>query len=127
MPFKLSKTELKELRKIAEAIDYEVNPPYPNRFGEWVRISQRASVYKNKKRGLVVKRPNFIYSPMTPLKVRVPTIKLDKFGWVVQPFVARINTKRACALIRKQLGNFVSDLHHLNVGWYKGKPVMFDW
>ena len=125
MPFRLSRTDLKELRRVAEALDYQVDPPYPKRFAGWVRICDRTVVYK--KGNVIIKAPNFILNQNTPLQVRVPTIKLD-YQWVAQPVVKKVNTKLAMELISKQLRkNHGCDLHRWNVGWYDGEPVMFDW
>lgn len=90
-------------------------------------ICGRTPVYRCTKLGLIVKRPAFIYHPNTPMKVRVPTIGLKEKSWVAQPVVKKINLKKAVDIIRKQLGKAKADLHYLNVGWYNGKAVMFDW
>jgi hypothetical protein len=87
--------------------------------------------YGNRKLGVVVKQQNCILDPRTPDNVRVPTIYL-KNGWVIQPFVKKVKLKRACELIRASLSESYKrgvypDLHTGNVGWYQGKPVMFDW
>ncbi len=84
--------------------------------------------------GLIVKNPRFVMNPRTPLRVRVPTIKLDD-GWVVQPKVVKKDRKKAVQALRKSLIGVSCDLHSLNVGWMKqtsGKrskwvPKMFDW
>lgn len=93
----------------------------------FIRICQRAPVYRCKSLGIIVKRPNFIMTPTTPLAVRIPTIKLDVKDWVVQPIAVKRNTNTAVSLIKKQLGDFYCDLHYLNVGWWNDKPYMFDW
>lgn len=124
MLFKLSRTDRQELRQIAEDID-EIGDP--NRFGHWVRICQRTPVYLDKERFLVLKQPRFIYNSRTPLKFRAPTIKIDDCGWVAQPYCEKYRLKEAVQILRKHLGEFGYDIHHLNVGWYLGKPVMFDW
>jgi len=124
MPFKPSRTDLQDFRDIAEILD-EDNPTV---YADWYRMSPRVPAYRNKERYLVIKRANFILNPWTPLKVRVPTIKLDEYGWVVQPYCERYRLKEAVQLIRKHLSkNHGTDLHCGNVGWYMGKPVMFDW
>jgi hypothetical protein len=99
----------------------------PNSYDGWRSICARVPVYLNKKRNLVVKCPRYIDNPYTPKKFRVPTIKLDEFGWVAQPYCQKVRRKEAVELLRKKLKNCVCDLHHLNVGWYNGKPVLFDW
>lgn len=99
---------------------------YKCQTGTWKRIYERTIVYRNKTKGLIVKSPNFILNPNTPLKVRVPTIDLGD-NWFVQPFVKKVDTKLAVELIREQLGKVHCDLHRWNVGWYDGKPVLFDW
>jgi hypothetical protein len=124
MPFKLSKIDRQALRDIAEDID-ELGDP--KRFAGWIRICERVPVYLNKERLLVLKQPHFILNPRTPLKFRVPTIKIDDCGWVAQPYCEKYRLKEAVQILRKQLGEIGYDIHHLNVGWYMGKPVMFDW
>ena len=124
MPFKLSKTDLRDFRDIAEILE-EDNPTV---YANWYRMSPRVPAYRNKERYLVIKRANFILNKWTPLKVRVPTIKLDGYGWVVQPYCERYRLKEAIEVIHKQLRkNHGCDLHCGNVGWYMGRPVMFDW
>ena len=126
MPFKLSRSELKELRQAA--IDIWSNG-CPKKFGNWSRICKRVPVYLDKKRGIVIKRPNFILNTRTPLKLRAPTIKLDKnwVGWVAQPYCEKTRTALAVKLLCIKLGKLHCDLHNLNVGWYDGEPVLFDW
>lgn len=123
MNFNPSDLGLYHLRRVA--LHLEENEP--TRFHDWVRICDRALVYRNKKIGMILKRPNYIDNPDVPKDVCVPTVQLNKRGWVVQPIVKKVDRKNAVQLIRKQLGDIKCDLHHLNVGWYEGKPVMFDW
>lgn len=88
-------------------------------------------VYYNKKLGIVVKRPAWILDPHTPSFLCVPTVKLQR-GWVVQPIVKKTRLKEAVRLLEKQLKpyrkqGYCPDLHAQNVGWYKNKPLMYDW
>ena len=123
MSFKFSRAQLKEFRQIAGVLR---NLPMVH--ANWYRMSKRVPAYRNKKLGLVIKRSNFILNPRTPLKVRVPSITLDQFDWVVQPYCERVKLDVAVQLIKKELSErHNSDLHPGNVGWYKKKPVMFDW
>lgn len=100
----------------------------------WKRFTstyRTIQAYSHKGLGLVVKRPNCILEPRTPLAVRVPTMKL-KNGWIVQPLVKKVELRRACDVIGERLKSvrerkIYPDLHTGNVGWYNGKPVMFDW
>lgn len=85
--------------------------------------------YYHKGFGMVVKRPKFIMDKRTPKHIRVPTAVLED-GWVVQPFVKKINLKAAVNQIRAELKkypNIKPDVHVGNVGWFNGIPVMFDW
>ena len=87
------------------------------------------SAFYNKKLGLVIKRPSCILDKNTPLYLRIPTTDLGN-GWVCQPIALKINLKAACEVIRKQLKkhpNIYPDVHTGNVGWYRRKPVLFDW
>jgi hypothetical protein len=98
-----------------------------NRFNSKYR---KMDAFYNKTYGMVVKRPNFIMDKRTPLKLRVPTVNLGN-GWVLQPLVKKTNLKQAVDQIKMQLKNnypnINPDLHVGNVGWYEGKPLMFDW
>lgn len=127
MHFKLSKTEKDAIRTMVDICEAEGWPKtYVGQIGTWKRIYERTIVYKNATKSLIVKSPNFILNPRTPLKVRVPTINLGD-NWFVQPVVKKVNTKLAVELIREQLNGVFCDLHRWNVGWYDGKPVLFDW
>lgn len=81
--------------------------------------------------GLIVKRPAYILEDRIPSHLKVPTINLRN-GWVVQPIVKKTRLKEAVKRLEKQLKPYrekgmFPDLHAQNVGWYKGKPLMFDW
>lgn len=79
--------------------------------------------------GIVLKNPRFIMEHRTPLIIRVPTIKLND-GWVIQPIAVKTNLKEAVDTIKKQLNKHKGvfpDIHVGNVGWYNGKPLLFDW
>jgi hypothetical protein len=124
-PFKLSRPEKKLLREVVLLAEIM---GFPHTIGKFQRICERnETVYKCVELNLVIKRFNFIYNSKTPLKFRFPTIKLNKDGWVVQPLAIRKDTKLACTLLHKQLGNWKCDLHWLNVGWIDGTPLLFDW
>ena len=88
--------------------------------------------YHCKKLGVVVKHPKFILDPRTPLCVRVPTIRLDKY-WVAQPVVEKRDLWMAVAIIERRMKPYRKygihpDIHTQNVGWWRGvRPVLFDW
>lgn len=87
--------------------------------------------YRNTKLGVVLKRPACILEPRTPKQFRVPTFSLEN-GWVVQPLVEKVNLGKAVKTIRKKMQTHLKrglwpDIHVGNVGWYKGKPLLFDW
>jgi hypothetical protein len=89
------------------------------------------SAYYNTRLGIVLKNPKFILERRTPLKFRVPTINLGD-GWVVQPIVRKTELSEALKSLKKDLKPYLKrglfpDIHRGNVGWYEGKPVMFDW
>ena len=98
----------------------------------WKRYSSKTrnmDAYYNENLGLVVKKFAFILDDNTPKSVRVPTYDLGN-GWVLQPMVQKINLKAAKDAIASKLKkypNVTADIHVGNVGWYNGKPVMFDW
>ena len=125
--FKLSRSVRSILHRVVEmeAGDPENTIIVDGR--QFDRICQRCPVYRCKSLGLVVKQPHFIMTENTPLKVRIPTLKLNDEGWVVKPIAVKRNTNTAVSLIKKQLGDFYCDLHYLNVGWWNDKPYMFDW
>lgn len=102
------------------------NPEGWNRFKSTYR---QMDAFYNKTYGMVVKRPKFIMDRRTPRHLRVPTINLND-GWVLQPIVKKTRLKEAVRLINNELKNYPKikpDLHTGNVGWYDGKPLMFDW
>jgi len=98
----------------------------------WSRFTstyRQMDAYYNKAFGMVVKRPKFILDKRTPKHLRAPTVSLGD-GWVIQPFVKKTNLKAAVNQIRAELKKYPSikpDVHVGNVGWYDGKPVLFDW
>jgi hypothetical protein len=99
----------------------------------WVQFKSTRDVnaFYNTKLGVVLKLPACILEPRTPIQFRVPTYVLEN-GWMVQPLVQKINRKKAVDAIRKKMKPYLKmgmwpDLHTGNVGWYKGKPLMFDW
>lgn len=124
------KLSTENLLLLESAIDLAIHYYSPVRINvggyKFLRICKRVPVYRCNALGLILKKPAFIMNPKTPQHVRVPTVKMSE-GWVVQPVVKKVDRKKAVMLIRKKLGDISCDLHHLNVGWYKGKPVMFDW
>lgn len=83
------------------------------------------------KLGVVIKKPACILDKYTPKKFRVPTYELID-GFVVQPLVSKKHLALAVDIIREDMQPYFKrdgfpDLHVGNVGWYKGKPLMFDW
>lgn len=98
----------------------------------WSRFTstyRQMDAYYNKGFGMVVKRPKLILDKRTPKHLRAPTVNLGD-GWVIQPFVKKTNLKAAVNQIRAELKKYPSikpDVHVGNVGWYDGKPVLFDW
>lgn len=95
------------------------------------RSGKNLDAYYNKKLGVVIKFQNFILDSRTPNKFKVPTYKLDEH-YVVQPIVVKKNLALAVSKLRAKLKPHLKrgifpDLHVGNVGWYKGKPLMFDW
>ncbi len=127
--FKLSPSERKYLSEIADELDKECGP---KRLGDFVRICKRSYVYRNRKIGIVLKAPSFIMTPNTPLRVRIPTIKINS-DWVAQPIAVRSRAAEAVIALQYKLVNVnpYPDLHKDNVGWIKveGKlvPRLFDW
>lgn len=137
MSFKLSKREREYLHYLAMRLQAcEVRG--------WKRYTstyRRMLAFYNPKLGIVIKRPNCIYDPRTPRAVRVPTIPLNGLkdpisgqsnDWVAQPIVKKVRLREAVDILNKKLRKarrkgVTPDLHYQNVGWYKGKPVMFDW
>jgi len=101
---------------------------------DWKRFKSKSrslEAFYNKKLGLVIKKPVFILESRTPVKFRVPTYQL-KNNYIVQPLVSRKNLGLAVRKLRNQLKPYLKrgifpDLHTGNVGWYKNKPLMFDW
>lgn len=126
--FKLTKKQIKDLNEVADDLANDFKVAGWRKFKSTYR---NIDAYGNKQLGLVIKCPALILEPRTPLSVRVPTVSLGD-GWVAQPFVERTRLKAAKEALRGKLkpllkAGFCPDLHVGNVGWYKGKPVMFDW
>lgn len=100
----------------------------------WRRFKSTTRVldaYYNKKLGVVIKKPVFILEEKTPKKFRVPTYEL-KDGYIIQPLVSKKNLGLALQKLRDEMKPYIKkglfpDLHKGNVGWYDGKPLMFDW
>jgi hypothetical protein len=100
----------------------------------WRRFKSKTrelDAYYNKKLGVVIKKPVFILEHRTPNKFRVPTFEL-KDDYILQPLVSKKNLGDALVKLRKDMKPYINkgifpDLHKGNVGWHKGKPVMFDW
>mgnify|MGYP003341120851 FL=1 len=101
-------------------------------WGTYKRSGRNLDAYYNKKLGIVIKHQHFILETRTPKEFRVPTFKLDNGGYVAQPIVEKKNLALAVSKLREKLKPHLKrgifpDLHVGNVGWYKGKPLMFDW
>lgn len=116
------------LLECAELLDSGENVKGWKRFKSTYR---EMSVFYNKSLGVVVKNPKFILDPRTPVSLRVPTVKLGD-GWVVQPLVRKTELGEALRSLKQDLKPYLKkgifpDIHSGNVGWYKGKPLMFDW
>lgn len=99
-------------------------------------IVPRAGVYLNSKWNMIVKQGNLLWDvkPGNPLySFLVPTEKVkDASGeeWLVQPKVDRAESSKAFNEIKAKVGDEYykhGDLHKGNTGYYKGKPVVFDW
>jgi hypothetical protein len=100
-------------------------------WGTFKRRGNHLDAYYNKKLGVVIKHQNFILDEKTPRKFRVPTYSLDQ-EYVIQPIVEKKNLALAVSILREKIKPYLKrgifpDLHVGNVGWYKGKPLMFDW
>jgi hypothetical protein len=85
---------------------------------------------------MVIKRGNLLNdvtksNPLYPYMVPTTVLK-DASGeqWLMQPQVDRSQSRKAFDEIRKVVGDEYfkyGDLHAGNTGYYKGKPVIFDW
>jgi hypothetical protein len=97
------------------------------------KFPQRSvDVWINRTLGLVLKRFNYVLSNAEdlPPEVLLPTLELGETSdvWWAQPLVSMVNRKKAVRKIKKRLtGRQFPDIHCSNVGWYKGKPYLFDW
>jgi len=128
MNFKLSRYDREELYDIATFL------ACGGKIKGWKKFTstyRRLRAFYNPRLGLVVKSPNCILDEDTPRAVRVPTLVLAG-DWVVQPIVKKVKLRKAVDILRKRMASayrngVFPDLHCQNVGWYKGKPVMFDW
>lgn len=115
-----------ELKRIARQFD--AGEPVSG-WHRYFSTYRKINAYYNKKLGLVIKRPHCILEENTPTELRIPTTELGG-GWVAQPIANKIKLKSAVNAIRKKLKKYPDiypDVHVGNVGWYKGKPILFDW
>ena len=86
-------------------------------------------LYKIKKMGLIIKPYPAIYGDYKLLKdYIVPTIKFPIQGekWCIQPLVNKKNSRKACNFFKKKYPKWV-DNDPMNVGYWHGKPCIFDW
>lgn len=119
-------TELSYYKSIVAIFENNSKPTGWRRFSSKVR---EMDAFYNIKKCVVVKRPAWILEPNTPSELCVPTFQLGD-GWVVQPLVKKIRLKKAVDILQKEINkypNLFPDLHVHNVGWYKNKPLMYDW
>jgi hypothetical protein len=119
-------TELCYYKNIVAIFENNYKPKGWRKFYSKVRDM---NAFYNINKSVVVKRPSWILEPKMPPELCVPTFELGG-GWVVQPLVKKICLKKAVDILRKELNNYPDlfpDLHTQNVGWYKNKPVMYDW
>jgi hypothetical protein len=128
--FTIDRKLRKELREMADKVgrmDQLYVVVYAGRTHLFKRICRRIQAFACTSLGIVVKRPNLIITTNTPLKYRVPTIKLNAARWVVQPIVDTSEAARAEQVMERKLKGWFCDLHTGNVGFWKNKAVMFDW
>ena len=128
MNFHITPARKRQLRKIA--VQLELGRPVKG-FRRFKSTYRQHMAFRNDKLGIVVKKPKYIGTNRTPRHLRVPTIQLG-LGWRVQPIVAKVHLKLAYGIIIKQLEPYflkgiIPDAHIQNVGWYEGKPLLFDW
>jgi hypothetical protein len=97
----------------------------------YIRVKNQ-SVFINKKKNLVIKNCS-IRVPEVPPKA-VPTLFIKSFNGVdkivVQPLVnvTKSAQEKAYSYFRSlKSEDQPNDLHHGNVGYYKGKPTVIDW
>lgn len=129
MPHKILKLTKEDIRHLNEVADLFAGGHSLRGWRRFKSTYREMDAYYNTRKGLVLKKPKFILDDRTPKCLRVPTIKL-KNGWSVQPLVKKINLKKALVILNdrvKKYPNIWPDLHTENIGWYNGKPLMFDW
>ncbi len=99
-----------------------------NGFKKVRTLSSSGRIWVNREKKIVVKTPFLVGNK--PRKHAVPTVRFSHFNGIlifVQPLV---NTKKkydAEAELEGLKSCLFNDLHGGNVGYYKGKPVVFDW
>lgn len=93
-----------------------------------------AQVWVNKRANIVVKKPYLICRRMPKLKNIIPTLWFRMRGedYFVQPLAKRHRPTQALNAFAKLnkidwISDDIYDLHAGNIGWYKGKPMLFDW
>lgn len=97
-------------------------------------VKRRSSVYIHKKKRIVVKYP-YIVNDYKPKKDTVPTLVLTRVrsGYFreyrtiyIQPLIDTTGCVQAQHILNRKHPRLY-DIHNGNVGWYKKKPVLFDW
>lgn len=135
MVYHISKELRNQLLKVSIKLDGQ--PWTVNSALGWRRYHSTyrpINAWYNKRLGIVIKRPANILDTRTPEFLRAPTTDLV-FGWRAQPILKKVKLARARDAIlckvnrwnRRHHEHVTPDLHTGNVGWYKGKPLLFDW
>ncbi len=85
-------------------------------------------IYIHQKKRIVVKMPNICYGKPRAAITTVRFWKGDELIFI-QPLCCTKKSRLAQKLLGIDMGlhGDCHDLHSGNVGWYKGKPVVFDW
>ncbi len=86
-----------------------------------------AMVYSN---GKLIIKTDFCECDERPKYYSCPTFDFtckEGYLWRIQPLCERRNSTKAFEILDKKLGLDWIDGAPRNCGWYKGKPVIFDW
>lgn len=121
---------LKQVRK--SAVDCKFDKKKLRELGfkrDWFGLSY---AFVNKRLGVLIKFP-FLTCRGLPSKHCLPTVFAKSPLWktrlaVIQPIADTTNLHEAARLLRRLgVDEEVVDFHEGNIGWFRGKPIIFDW
>lgn len=87
------------------------------------KISYR-DIFMNKSERIVIKQ-SYLVGETPPDSIKIPTLTHKR--WFIQPIAITNKKKQVAKKIILSKYPKATDLHSGNYGWYRNKPVVFDW